>query len=113
MVIKSTRFFFWIAILAILLLSGAQILPAFIGQAPGYLILNELVAANGAGLTDEDGDYSNWIEIYNQGGQAVNLSGWSLTDDPNQPEKWTFPNVTVGSHEYLLVFASGKDRKPT
>jgi hypothetical protein len=36
-----------------------------------------------------------------------------LSDDPGQPEKWTFPAITLGSHEYLLVFASGKDRKPT
>lgn len=86
---------------------------AALSENSGDLIINEFVAANQTGLTDADGDYVDWIEIHNRGSQAINLSGWSLTDDPAQPEKWTFPNITLGSHEYLLVFASGKDRKPT
>jgi hypothetical protein len=75
------------------------------------VVINEFMASNGTGLTDEDGDYPDWIEIYNPGTMAINLSGWSLTDDPNQPEKWTLPDIVLGSHEYLVVFASGKNRK--
>lgn len=74
-------------------------------------MINEFVADNGTGLTDEDGDYSDWIEIYNQSNSPLNLAGWALTDDPNQPAKWTFPDSTLGSHEYLVVFASDKNRQ--
>jgi hypothetical protein len=43
----------------------------------------------------------------------VNLAGWSLTDNPDQPGQWTFPAVSLSPGEYRIVFASGKDRKPT
>ncbi len=110
---KNPRLFFWIATIILLLLGAAQIFSIFAHESPGDLVINEFLAANRTGLTDEDGDYSDWIEIHNRANQALNLAGWSLTDDPNQPEKWTFPNITLGSNEYLVVFASGKDRKPT
>jgi hypothetical protein len=109
------RIFFWSVLVAGLLLNIPQALSTLaIRESPaGDLIINEFVAANQTGLTDEDGDYSDWIEIYNQGRQSVNLAGWSLTDDPAQPEKWPLPEITLASHEYLLVFASGKDRTST
>ena len=76
----------------------------------GNLVINEFVTDNKDGLVDEDGDYSDWIEIYNPGNQAINLAGWSLTDDSSQPDKWPFPDRTIGSGEYLILFASGKNR---
>ncbi len=93
-----------------LLLSGRYITATSAQIKSSDLIINELMAANGGGLADEDGDYSDWIEIYNQSNAAVNLSGWALTDDPNQPQKWPFPQITLDSRQYLIVFASGKDR---
>jgi hypothetical protein len=104
--------FFWLINFAVLLLNLPLALSTSVGESPGKLIINEFLAANQAILADVDGDYSDWIEIHNLGPQAINLAGWSLSDDPNQPEKWTFPDIMLGSGEYLLVFASGKDRKP-
>jgi len=78
-----------------------------------YVIINEFVASNDAGLEDEDGDASDWIELYNAGDSSVDLAGWALTDSVYDRNKWTFPDVTIGAGEYLVVFASGKDRKPT
>ncbi len=77
--------------------------------------INELLAAalNPNQLSDEDGELQDWIELYNGGGTPVNLLGWSLTDDPDDPDRWIFPDVSLGAHQYLVVFASGKDRKPT
>lgn len=80
------------------------------GENAGEVIINEMVAANHTGLTDEDGDHSDWIELYNRGRQPVNLAGWFLTDDPAQPQKWPLPGVTLAGRDYLLVFASGKNR---
>jgi hypothetical protein len=62
-------------------------------------------------LTDEDGDYSDWIEIHNPGRYAISLAGYAFTDDPNLPDKWRFPAITIESQGYLIVFASNKDRK--
>jgi hypothetical protein len=83
------------------------------GVAHGEVVINEFVASNREGLQDEDGAYPDWIELYNSGDTGVPLFGWSLTDDPGDPDRWTFPDITLGSGQYLVVFASGKDRRPT
>lgn len=79
--------------------------------APGDIVLNEFVAANETGLRDEDGETQDWIEIHNRGQVTVDLLGWSLTDDAGAPGKWTFPSRRLAPGEYLVVFASGKDRR--
>lgn len=78
---------------------------------PGDVIINEFVAGNTAGLLDEDGEPQDWIELYNRGTNAVNLLGWSLSDNPNAPGLWTFPTQVLNPGQYLVVFASGKDRR--
>ncbi len=75
------------------------------------IVVNEFLAANVSGLLDEDGEYSDWIEIWNNSAQAVNLSGYTLTDTEVNLDKWTFPSHVVGPDEYLIVFASNKDRR--
>ena len=110
---RSYRLFFWIAIVGVLLFGTVWIFSSSADEVPGDLIINEFLASNATGLTDEDGDYSDWIEIYNRSSQPVNLSGWALTDDLDQPAKWPFPAITLGSYEYLVVFASGKNRSST
>ncbi|WP_193214510.1 chitobiase/beta-hexosaminidase C-terminal domain-containing protein [Luteolibacter marinus] len=83
------------------------------GHLRGEVTLNELQSANDSTLLDEDGDPSDWIELLNRGGQAVDLTGWGLSDRSDSPFKWTFPTVTLGAGERLLVWASGKDRTGT
>ena len=74
------------------------------------IVINEVMASNGETVADEDGDYSDWLELCNTGEQAENLAGWGISDDADEPFKWIFPNVTVQSGERLLVWASGKNR---
>lgn len=74
------------------------------------LIITEIMALNSNGLKDEDNEYSDWIEIYNPGETAVNLSGWHLTDDKELLQKWTFPEIILSSDSYLIVFASDKNK---
>ncbi|MBT4483526.1 MAG: hypothetical protein HOC71_07595, partial [Candidatus Latescibacteria bacterium] len=62
-------------------------------------------------IPDEDGDYSDWIEIFNPSSSPVDLTGYGLSDRPSNPFKWIFPEYSLGSGQHLLVFASGKDRK--
>ncbi len=110
---KNLKILFWLAIFAYIFSGLASNLVAALIDYNSPLVINEIVAANKNGLADEDGDYSDWIEIYNRSGNPVNLSGWALTDDPGHLTKWTLPNLTLGSGQYLLVFASGKDRPAT
>jgi len=72
--------------------------------------INEVAASNSIFL-DEDGDTPDWIELYNYGSEEISLNNWGLTDvlDDNNP--WTFPDITIASDEYLLIWASDKDRK--
>jgi hypothetical protein len=78
-------------------------------QAPPPMI-SEFLASNGGVLADEDGEFADWIEIFNPGSMAVSLGGWHLTDNVVNLTKWTFPEVTLEAGGYLVVFASGKDR---
>ncbi|MBN1852578.1 MAG: lamin tail domain-containing protein [Pirellulales bacterium] len=75
------------------------------------------MASNDSSLVDGDGNNSDWIEIYNPTESIIDLAGWSLTDDPDELSKWTFPDIpTVPQEvldlvpgEFLMVFASGHD----
>lgn len=80
----------------------------------GDLVITEFLASSAGviGYRDEEGDIEDWIEIYNKGANPVNLANWSLSDDPDDPGMWVFPARTIVPGEYLVVFASGKDRDP-
>src|SRR5262245_40759260 len=73
-------------------------------------IISEFMTNNDSLLVDEDGDFPDWIEIYNPDDQPVNLENWSLTDDKIHTTQWTFPAVTVPPRRFLVVYASGKNR---
>lgn len=74
------------------------------------LVISEFMAANDHALADENGDFSDWIEVYNPCLGSVDLSGWSLTDDPDDLTRWRFPALSLARGEALVVFASGKNR---
>ena len=71
--------------------------------------INEVVSSNSVYL-DEDGDTPDWLEIHNYGTQDVSINGWSLSDDVDDLTKWTFPNITLTPNQYMLLWASSKDR---
>lgn len=68
------------------------------------LFINEILASS-----SESGEY-DWVELYNASSAPVSLSGIGLSDNPNHPRKWQFPEgAFIGPGEYLVVFLSGKD----
>ncbi len=79
-------------------------------QPASHPVISEIVADNSTSLADEDGDFSDWIEIFNPTAAAIDLSGYFLTDDKSEPTKWAFPSVALPAGGYLVVFASGKNR---
>ena len=74
--------------------------------------INEFMASNGNSLDDDDGDASDWVEIFNEQSGTVNLNGWYLTDDPDELNKWQFPEVNIAPNGFIVLFASGKERGP-
>ena len=87
------------------------LLAAFCSISYSQIVINEFLAGNETINTDEDGEYEDWIELYNAGDAAVDLTGYTITDDPDEPDQWTFPDVTVQAKSFLLVWASKKDRQ--
>ncbi|MGW8315297.1 MAG: CotH kinase family protein [Bacteroidales bacterium] len=75
----------------------------------GQVIFSEIMASNATVFADPDqGEYVDWVEIYNAGSSMVDLSGWFLSDDPGDPVQWAFPQGTqMAPYSYLLIYADG------
>lgn len=79
---------------------------------PAALVITEIMAENLTSFRDEDQDPEDWIELWNPTPNAVNLAGWSLSNDDSDPGQWVFPPTTLPAGGHLVVYASGKDRRP-
>lgn len=80
-------------------------------SAKAQFVISEFMAANATGTRDEDGEFSDWLEIRNENLVPTSLLGWYLTDSRGDLTKWQFPNVTLQGGIAMVVFASGKDRR--
>ena len=69
------------------------------------------MASNDQTIADEFGEFDDWIEIYNNGNQSINLFGYHLSDDLSVLDKYTFPNITLGPDEYLIVWADDDEKE--
>lgn len=96
--------------LLLTLFFGLAVLPQAVLPAQ-ELMITEFMAANHLGIEDQDGDYSDWIEVYNTGARAISIAGWHLTNDEKDLTQWEFPDVVLSGQSFLRVFASGKDRR--
>ncbi len=101
-------------------LSKASVIALFVGLVSGIfglhaqaqtIVINEVMASNATTIADEDGDFEDWIELYNPTVEPVSLLGYALSDDASEPQMWFFPDVTLEPGAFLLVWASGKDRR--
>lgn len=121
---KKKRALFWaliaLAVPCLLLAGCAESSEPAASAAPGLpleapdadaekIVVSEWMPKNRASLPDEDGDFSDWLELENLSGESVELGGWSLSDKEGSLG-WVFPQRELGPGERLLVFASGKDR---
>lgn len=89
----------------------AVILIAREASAGPTVVISELMALNNTTLADEDGTYSDWIELYNSSTNTVDLGGWYLADKATNLTHWMFPSTNLGPSQFLVVFASNKDRR--
>jgi len=82
----------------------------FAGAQENPVRINEFMAINNSTITDQDGEYSDWLELYNPNPFPVSLSGYSLTDNKEITEKWIIPDLYLQAEAFLVIFASGKNR---
>src|SRR3954471_2299160 len=86
------------------------LLLLLISRANAGPFISEFMADNQHTLSDEDGQFPDWIEIQNPDFAAVDLTGWFLSDNPQVLTKWAFPSLSLPANGRLVVFASGKNR---
>lgn len=93
-----------IALICILVFAGGEETAPVVS-----VVINEIMADNRSTIEDEDGEFSDWIELYNNGTETINLSGYYLSDSLSDSYKWAIPEITLQPGEYVIFFASGKD----
>ncbi len=69
------------------------------------LVINELMASNETTITDENGEYEDWIEIFNSGTEEIYLGDKYLSDKEDNPVKWKFPDISIQPDAYILIWA--------
>ena len=69
------------------------------------LVINEFMASNNNTITDNHGEYEDWIELYNADDTDILLSNYYLSDNSEDHNKWQLPNISLGPDEYLLIWA--------
>jgi len=81
-----------------------------VSAAETSLVINEFMASNNSCIQDPQGQYDDWIEIYNYGVNTIDIGGMYLTDNPSSPTKWQIPGsnsavTTIAAGGYLLIWA--------
>ena len=59
------------------------------------IVINEYSAANYNTYQDNYGEYEDWVELYNTSAVAIDIDGWTITDKPSNPTKWTIPSSFI------------------
>lgn len=70
------------------------------------LVINEFMASNDGTIADSNGDYHDWIELYNASNSPINLGDYALSDDLSNPAKFELPNTILASGDFVLFWAS-------
>ena len=86
---------------------------ATLGNTGVPVVINEILASNVKTGSDPQGEYDDWIELYNAGDRAVDVGGMYLTDDLSMPTKWKIPTglsplTTIPAKWFLLIWADNE-----
>src|SRR3989344_503473 len=85
---------------------------SLLSSLPAQIFINEVSSAGYAGFADEDGDNKDWVEFYNAGSVAVDMTGYQvICNEGLESRTWTFPQIFIQPGEHLTVFFSGKNRR--
>ncbi len=76
------------------------------GPTNSDLVINEFMASNDATVADQDGEFDDWVELYNNGSTSIDLEGYYLSDNADNLTKWTFPaGTSIDANGYLVIWA--------
>ena len=75
------------------------------------VVINEIMSSNYSSWYDENQNTPDWIELYNPSNSSVNLSNYALSDKRDNLRKWVFLNDTIGANGFLIIAASGENKK--
>ena len=89
-------------------LLSLALLAALPARAAAQVTIHEVCASNIDLVNDEDGKSSDWIELWNHGAEEIDLTGWHLSDDPDELEAWTLPPLSIPPQQGALIWASGR-----
>jgi hypothetical protein len=73
------------------------------------LVINEFMASNDITVTDSDGEYEDWIELYNNSDKEIQLIGYFLSDDSDDLTQWVFPDTSILANGYLTLWADNDE----
>lgn len=66
--------------------------------------INEWMPHNRSFIQNNNGHYSSWVELFNNSSSNINLTGWRLSDDISNSNKWTLPSTTMNAGSYMLIW---------
>lgn len=75
------------------------------------VVINEISASNKTIMADNEGEFEDWIELYNNSNEAISLAGYALSDDLLERNKWVFPNLSIEANSYLIIWADNDEKQ--
>ena len=79
------------------------------GAAYADVVINEVMASNGY---YENGNAYDWVELYNNGTETVELSGWGFSDSKKDLYKFAFPDgAKLKAGGYLTIWCTGEENQ--
>ncbi|MBK7110190.1 MAG: hypothetical protein IPH61_13975 [Bacteroidetes bacterium] len=75
----------------------------YLSNANAQVVINEAGNRNASQITDEEGKYEDWLELYNSSTDTMHLYNYALSDDVTDLAKWTFPNIILSPSDFLLI----------
>ncbi len=72
------------------------------------VVINEFLPVNTL-IPDQDGQFDDWIELYNNSSSPINMLGYYLSDNTSKPNLWAFPDTSIAAGGYLIVWADNDD----
>ena len=105
------KFIWWIFFCILLILLSVCHKTGVGPDHPLYgLVINEFMAINNSIISDENGEYDDWIELFNGTGEVVDIGGMYISDDVNNKQKWQIPKTnptltTISAGGFLLIWA--------
>jgi hypothetical protein len=75
------------------------------------IVINEILASNLANASDEEGEFDDWIELYNNSNEALSLYGYYLSDNSQDLKKWALPYISIAAFSYLIIWADDDEEQ--